>query len=145
MLTSIVPLYQSETAPKWIRGTVVGAYQLAITIGLFIAAIVDNATKNRHDTGSYRIPIAVQFLWSLILVVGMLVLPETPRYHVKKGRQDEAAKSLARLRRLEVDHPTLVEELAEIEANHKYELSLGKATYADCFRGTLGKRLFTGC
>jgi sugar porter (SP) family MFS transporter len=38
-----------------------------------------------------------------------------------------------------------VEELAEITANHEYELSLGKATYADCFRGNLGKRLFTGC
>ena len=63
-------MYQSETSPKWIRGTVVGAYQLAITIGLLLAAIVNNSTKNRNDTGSYRIPIAVQFLWSLILVFG---------------------------------------------------------------------------
>jgi MFS family permease len=32
MVSALIPLYQSETAPKWIRGTVVGAYQLAITI-----------------------------------------------------------------------------------------------------------------
>jgi MFS transporter, SP family, sugar:H+ symporter len=63
-------MYQSETSPKWIRGTVVGAYQLAITIGLLLAAIVNNSTKDRNDTGSYRIPIALQFLWSLILVFG---------------------------------------------------------------------------
>jgi MFS family permease len=63
-------MYQSETSPKWIRGTIVGAYQLAITIGLFLAAIVNNATKDRNDSGSYRIPIAVQFLWSLILLIG---------------------------------------------------------------------------
>ena len=63
-------MYQSETSPKWIRGTVVGAYQLAITIGLLLAAIVNNSTKNRNDTGSYRIPIALQFLWALILVFG---------------------------------------------------------------------------
>lgn len=63
-------MYQSETSPKWIRGTIVGAYQLAITIGLFLAAIVNNSTKDRDDSGSYRIPIAVQFLWSLILVIG---------------------------------------------------------------------------
>ena len=70
-LTSIiVPMYQSETSPKWIRGTVVGAYQFAITIGLLLAAIVNNSTKDRNDTGSYRIPIALQFLWSLILVFG---------------------------------------------------------------------------
>ena len=65
-----VPMYQSETAPKWIRGTIVGAYQLAITIGLLLAAIVNNSTKNRNDSGSYRIPIAVQFAWSIILVGG---------------------------------------------------------------------------
>jgi SP family sugar:H+ symporter-like MFS transporter len=63
-------MYQSETAPKWIRGTIVGAYQLAITIGLLLAAVVNNATKDRTDSGSYRIPIAVQFAWSLILLVG---------------------------------------------------------------------------
>lgn len=32
MVSALIPLYQSETAPKWIRGTIVGAYQLAITI-----------------------------------------------------------------------------------------------------------------
>jgi len=70
LVSALIPMYQSETAPKWIRGTIVGAYQLAITIGLFLAAIVNNATKGRNDSGSYRIPIAVQFLWSIILVGG---------------------------------------------------------------------------
>ncbi|KAI9818286.1 MAG: High-affinity glucose transporter rgt2 [Phylliscum demangeonii] len=145
LISALIPLYQSETAPKWIRGTIVGCYQLAITLGLLIAAIVDNATKNRHDTGSYRIPIAIQFAWAIILIVGMLILPETPRFLIKQGRPEQAARSLSRLRRLDVSHPALIEELAEIEANHQYELSLGKATYVDCVRGTLGKRLATGC
>jgi MFS transporter, SP family, sugar:H+ symporter len=123
----------------------VGAYQLAITIGLFLAAIVNNATKTRNDTGSYRIPVALQFLWSIILVGGLLFLPDTPRFHIKKGRHEAAAKALARIRRLPVDHPGLVEELAEVRANHDFEMSLGKGTYADCFKGTVGKRLMTGC
>jgi SP family sugar:H+ symporter-like MFS transporter len=75
----------------------------------------------------------------------MSVLPETPRYLIKRGRHDKAAKALSRLRRLDVTHPALVEELAEVEANHNYELSLGRASYLDCFRGTIGKRLATGC
>lgn len=75
-----VPMYQSETAPKWIRGTIVGAYQLAITIGLFLAAIVNNATKNRQDSGSYRIPIAVQFAWSIILVGGYVLFFKAINY-----------------------------------------------------------------
>lgn len=158
-----VPLYQSETSPKWIRGTIVGTYQLAITIGLFLAAIVNNATKNRNDTGAYRIPIAVQFAWSLILVGGLLVLPETPRYLIKQDKLEkvricnpvhgkriaderkQAASALGKLRRLDPTHPAVVEELAEVEANHRYEMSIGKASYIDCFKGTVGKRLATGC
>jgi SP family sugar:H+ symporter-like MFS transporter len=131
MVSALIPLYQSETAPKWIRGTVVGAYQWAITIGLLIAAIVDNATKDRDDTGSYRIPIAVQFAWALIIFFGMLLLPETPRMYIKRNKPERAAQSLATLRRLDTDHPAIVEELGEIMANHEYEMSLGKATYLD--------------
>ncbi|KAF1851041.1 glucose transporter-like protein [Cucurbitaria berberidis CBS 394.84] len=145
LISALIPMYQSETAPKWIRGTIVGAYQLAITIGLFLAAIVNNSTKGRNDSGSYRIPIAVQFLWSIILVVGLFFLPETPRYLIKMDKYDAAAQSLGKLRRLPVDHPAIVEELSEVQANHLYEMSLGKSTYLECFKGTLGKRLMTGC
>ncbi|CAI7615864.1 unnamed protein product [Penicillium viridicatum] len=145
LLSATIPLYQSETAPKWIRGTIVGAYQLAITIGLLLAAIVNNATKDRDDTGCYRIPIAVQFAWAIILVVGMLILPETPRFLIKQDRYEEATKALARLRRMDMNDPAVVAELAEVQANHEYEMRLGKATYIEIVRGSLGKRLATGC
>nr|ACR78274.1 putative xylose transporter [Rasamsonia emersonii] len=144
MLSTLIPLYQSETAPKWIRGFIVGAYQFAITVGLFLAAIVDNATKDRNDTGSYRIPLAVQAAWSLVLVAGMITLPETPRYLIKRNRPEAAARALARLRRLPVNSPHLA-ELADIAQHHERELNLGGNSYLDCFRGNLGKRLATGC
>ncbi|KAH8902351.1 major facilitator superfamily transporter monosaccharide [Coniochaeta sp. PMI_546] len=144
LISALIPLYQSETAPKWIRGAIVGAYQFAITIGLLLAAIVDNSTHDRQDTGSYRIPIAVQFAWALILIVGMFLLPETPRFLIKQGRMDRAARSLGILRRLPADHPSIQDELAEIKANHDYEMSLGKASYIDCFRTGMRKRQLTG-
>jgi hypothetical protein len=75
----------------------------------------------------------------------LIFLPETPRYLIKTNKYDKAAVSLGKLRRLPVDHPAVVEELNEVQANHLYEMSLGKATYLDCFRGTVGKRLLTGC
>ncbi|KAL2813036.1 general substrate transporter [Aspergillus cavernicola] len=145
LISALVPLYQSETAPKWIRGFIVGSYQFAITVGLLLAAVLNNATHSRNDTGSYRIPIAVQFAWSIILVVGMLILPETPRYLIKVDKGEAAAKSLAKLRRLPEDHLAVREELAEIRANHQYEISLGKGGYRECFQGNLFKRLMTGC
>jgi SP family sugar:H+ symporter-like MFS transporter len=141
---AVVPLYQSETAPKWIRGAIVGAYQFAITIGLLLAAIVDNATKDRQDTGSYRIPISIQFAWAIILIVGVLLLPETPRYLVKRNMNDRAARSLGTLRRLPAAHPAIQEELAEIKADHEYQLTLGSASYIDCFRGSMRKKQLTG-
>ena len=123
-----------------------GAYQLAITIGLLIASVVDNATMDRSDSGSYRIPIAVQFAWALILGAGLIFLPETPRYLIKIGQDEKAAKSLARLRRLAIDNPYLVDELAEIKANYKHELNLGNSSYRQFLTWhTLGKRLATGC
>ncbi|KAI1340177.1 general substrate transporter [Xylariaceae sp. FL0016] len=144
LISALIPLYQSETAPKWIRGAIVGAYQWAITIGLLLAAIVDYATQYRQDTGSYRIPIAVQFAWAIILIVGMLLLPETPRFLIKKGNQEKAARALARLRRIKYDHPAIATELQEIKANHEFEMSIGKASYLDCFRGPMLKRQLTG-
>jgi MFS family permease len=129
-----VPLYQSETAPKWIRGFIVAAYQWAITIGLLLAAVVNNATAQRNDTGSYRIPIAVQLAWSLILFTGLLILPETPRFLIKQDKADEAARSLSRLRRLPVDHDAIAEELAEVQASHELEMTVGQGSYLDCFK-----------
>ncbi|KAM6510063.1 Plasma membrane low glucose sensor [Fusarium falciforme] len=144
LVSAMIPLYQSETAPKWIRGAIVGAYQWAITIGLLLAAVVNNATGMRNDTGSYRIPVAVQFAWSLVLFFGMLVLPETPRFLIKKNQPDKAALSLGRIRRLPSDHPAVQAELAEIQASHEYEKNLGQVSYLDCFRPPLLKRQITG-
>ena len=146
LISACVPLYQSETTPKWIRGAVVSCYQWAITIGLLLASCVNQGTKDRNDSGSYRIPFAIQFLWSIILASGLFMLPETPRFYVKKGQQDKAMESLSRLRRLPVDHPVLIDELGEITANYEYEISDGKGSWLDCFR--LGnsqlKRVMTG-
>lgn len=124
---------------------IVGSYQLAITIGLLLASIVNNSTHQRQDSGSYRIPIAVQFAWAIILCAGMLVLPETPRFLIKKNDLPAATKALAWIRRLPESDPSVIEELAEIQANHEYEMNLGSASYLDCFKGNLLKRLITGC
>ncbi|KXJ91605.1 putative glucose transporter rco-3 [Microdochium bolleyi] len=146
-ISVLVPLYQSEMAPKWIRGTLVCAYQLSITVGLLAASIVNLLTSNMTTAAAYRIPIGLQFSWAVVLAAGLSILPETPRYLIKKGKKHEAGLALSRLRRLDITHPALAEELAEIEANHEYELALGGTSYKDIFTGSpyLGRRLLTGC
>lgn len=146
-ISVLVPIYQAEMAPKWIRGTLVCFYQLSITIGLLTASIVNMLTADMDGAAAYQIPLGLQFTWAVVLSLGLLVLPETPRYLIKRGLKDAAAVSLSRLRRLDRLHPALLEELAEIEANHEYELALGPATYKDVIFGTphLGRRTLTGC
>jgi MFS family permease len=85
-ISAIVILYMSEIAPKKVRGALVAGYQFCITIGILLANCVVYATQNRRDTGSYRIPISIQFLWAIILATGLMLLPESPRYFVKKGK-----------------------------------------------------------
>ncbi|KAF3134354.1 High-affinity glucose transporter rgt2 [Orbilia oligospora] len=147
LLSAQVPMYQSETSPKWIRGAIVGSYQLAITIGLLLASCANQGTHERQDTGSYRIPLSIQFVWALILFFGMMLLPETPRFLIKRNRFDDAAKSLSTLRRLPLDHPEIIAELNEIKANHEYEMSIGQTSYKKLLSnqsGFLRKRLLTG-
>lgn len=143
----LIPLYQSEMAPKWIRGTLVCAYQLSITIGLLAASIINIITSRINSPAAYRIPLGLQLVPALILTGGLLLLPETPRYLVKKGNKEAAGLSLSRLRRLDITHPALIDELQEIVANHQYELTLGPDTYKEIFVGSphLGRRTFTGC
>lgn len=147
-ISVLVPLYQSEMAPRWIRGTLVCAYQLSITIGLLSASIINIIThKMEHTSAAFRIPLGLQLSAALILSLGLLILPETPRYLVKRGRPEAAGLALSRLRRLDITHPALIDELQEIVANHEYELTLGPDTYWDIIRGSphLGRRTLTGC
>ena len=120
----------------------VAGYQFCITIGILLANCVVYATQDRDDTGSYRIPIAIQFLWALILGIGLALLPESPRYHVKKGKLDRAAKSLASVRGQPIDSDYIQDELAEIIANYEYEQQVIPQTsylggWANCFKGSL--------
>jgi sugar porter (SP) family MFS transporter len=119
-------------------------YQFCITIGILLANCVVYATQNRRDTGSYRIPIAIQFLWAVILATGLALLPESPRYWVKKGKLDKAAASLGRVRGQPLDSEYIQDELAEIIANHEYEMSVLPQTsylgsWLSCFKGSIMK------
>ena len=141
-ISAIIILYMSEISPKAVRGAIVSGYQFCITIGLLLASCVDYATQNRQDTGSYRIPIGVQFAWALILGIGLFFLPESPRYFVKKGKLDQARNVLARLRGQPAESEFIQQELAEIVANHEYELQVIPqsgyfSSWANCFKGSL--------
>ncbi|KAI2621109.1 general substrate transporter [Hypoxylon sp. NC1633] len=141
-ISAVVILYMSEIAPKKVRGAMVSGYQFCITIGILLANCVVYGTQNRSDSGSYRIPIGVQFLWAIVLGTGLFFLPESPRYFVKKGRIEEAAKALAFVRGQPLESDYVKDELAEIVANNEFEMQhIPETSYVGswtaCFKGSL--------
>lgn len=91
----IVPMYLSEVAPFQIRGAVIFLFQLAITIGIFSALVVNYLFASLEN---WRAMFAIGLVPSILLGLGMLALPFSPRWLMLKGRDAEAEAVLRKLR-----------------------------------------------
>lgn len=104
----MTPLYLAETAHERLRGAIVGIYQLAMTLGIVSAYAVNYLLM---DQGAWRMMFASSGIPAFMLIIGMLFLPESPRWLVSQGRDAEAAKALRRLR----GHQSIEQELHHID------------------------------
>jgi sugar porter (SP) family MFS transporter len=98
--STVVPVFLAELAPYEIRGSITGRNELAIVTGQ-LAAFVCNAiigTVWGHVDGVWRIMFGVCALPAVALFVGMLRMPESPRWLVEKGRNDDALAVLKTVR-----------------------------------------------
>ena len=130
------PLYAAEQAPTHLRGRFVSTYQLAITIGIFVAYLVDQALTNGS---SWRMMLGVSAVPGVLLLLAMAPMPESTRWLIGKGRRQDAAAGLAKLRPdVDVD-ATLdsIEEAARAE-------DADRASWAEVFSKSLRKPLTVG-
>jgi major inositol transporter-like SP family MFS transporter len=98
--SAVVPVFLAEVAPAEIRGSLAGRNELMIVIGQ-LAAFVANAvigTVWGDVPGVWRIMLSVAALPALALLIGMLRVPESPRWLISKGRVDEAVAVLETIR-----------------------------------------------
>lgn len=95
LASSVVPLYISEIAPANARGWLVSLYQLAVTVGIMLAYIVDYGFAG---SGNWRWMLGLAVIPGALLGAGMLSLPETPRYLARHGHLDQARSVLAKAR-----------------------------------------------
>jgi SP family galactose:H+ symporter-like MFS transporter len=115
------PLYISEVSPSKARGSLVSLNQLAITIGIVVSYLVDYGLA---DIQGWRYMLGLAAIPAVILGLGMLPLPDSPRFLVKHGQLDDARAVLKRIRsKAEVD-----DELNEIQASLK-EQRTGRAEF----------------
>ena len=107
----IVPLYLSEIAPTEIRGAISSLNQLMITVGILLAFIVNALLAN---SGAWRWMLGLAVVPSVVLFIGMYFMPETPRWLVSRGREDDARDVLMRSRS-EEEAENEIREIKEVE------------------------------
>ena len=103
----IVPLYLSEIAPTEIRGAIASLNQLMIVCGILTAYLVNAVLASSEE---WRIMLGLAVVPSLALLVGMIWMPETPRFLVHAGEEHEAREVLSDVR----DHDHHDREIGEI-------------------------------
>ena len=96
MSAVVVPAYLGELSPPDRRGAVVAVYEVAVGFGMFIAPLVDYLLSGLEQ--EWRYMVAAPAVPSILLLVAVLALPESPRWLVMRGLIDEAMDTLLRLR-----------------------------------------------
>ncbi|AZS71926.1 hypothetical protein DDE74_14090 [Streptomyces lydicus] len=89
----ITPLYLSEVAPPHIRGRLVSFNSLMIVSGQLLAYLINAFLA---QWAAWRWMLGLAALPAVALFVGLFFVPDTPRWYISKGRQDEAARVLRR-------------------------------------------------
>ncbi|GFY85080.1 sugar transporter 6 [Actinidia rufa] len=92
-----VPVFLSEIAPVQHRGAVNILFQLFVTIGIFIANLVNYATSMMHPNG-WRVSLGLAAVPGLVLFFGSMILTETPASLVERGKDTEGKAALKRIR-----------------------------------------------
>lgn len=128
------PLYIAEAAPFEWRGALVSLNQLAITLGIMSSYFINFAFI--HTEYSWRAMFLIGILPAILLGLGMIFLPESPRWLVKQNKLDKARKILEKLRA----HSNVDHELNEI----KESLKLREASLKDVFSPWIRRVLFLG-
>ncbi|KAL5201102.1 hypothetical protein ABZP36_035456 [Zizania latifolia] len=92
-----VPLYLSEMAPAHIRGALNMMFQLATTMGIFTANMINYGTQHIKPWG-WRLSLGLAALPALLMTIGGLLLPETPNSLIERGHVEEGRRVLERIR-----------------------------------------------
>ncbi|MFT0534376.1 sugar porter family MFS transporter [Castellaniella hirudinis] len=119
----VAPLYIAESAPAKQRGMLVSIYQLAVTLGILGAYVINFALDDR-----WRLMFFLGAIPGLGLLIGMLFLSDTPRWLAARRGGDVAGRALARLRGLPLADARVQAELAQIMEADRTEAGRPQAT-----------------
>lgn len=138
------PVYIGEMAPSHIRGYIMAFWQLFYSVGSFLAYWINYACSLHRDTlgdWDWKMVVIFQVMVPAIIIVLLPFQPETPRWHIQKNENIEAAKAC--LRRIRDTEQEVEEEVMVIREAIEYEKEAITKTYSALFKDpSIRKRLY---
>lgn len=125
----VVPVFLAELAPYEIRGSLAGRNEFMIVLGQLLAIVMNAIIGNvwgEQFPGIWRVMFLLAAIPAVLLLIGMVRMPESPRWLVDKGRQEQALEILDRLRPEGRAEPEL-EDIALARHAESQRTSLGIA------------------
>jgi sugar porter (SP) family MFS transporter len=136
MASMLSPLYIAEISPAHIRGRMVAINQLTIVIGILVTNLINYTLRNSGDD-AWRWMFGLGCIPSVLFFAGALLLPESPRWLLKEGKEDKAVKILHKIG----DAGFVKNSVQDIQRSFT---STTNATFSDLFKKAMLPALLLG-
>ncbi|KAK0629408.1 general substrate transporter [Bombardia bombarda] len=139
MFMTFSQLYIQEVSPARYRGLMISSFQVWTSFGSLIGTVVDNFTAKIDGREAYLIPLGLIYILPVLMSIGLLFIPESPRWLMQHHKVEEARKSL----RWHRPYPDAMieDEINDIRLSLESEDQITKsAGMMDMFRDPVNRR-----
>ncbi len=132
------PMYVAEIAPSAIRGRLTAIYQLCIMLGILISYATNYALKDLVD--NWRWMFASGVIPSVVFFIGLLYIPESPRWLYINNKKEQAFAVLSRI----FDESTAKNILIDIQGSQSAKVTVNGNIFSELFHKRFRKSIIIG-